>query len=94
VRATGVVAREAMAWGRPVVASAVGGLLDAVEDEVTGLRVPPRDVPALRAALERLLGDGELRARLGSAARAKAQRELSFDVAATELLAAYEAALA
>ena len=65
----GVVAREAMAWGRPVVASAVGGLLDAVEDDVTGLRVPPGDVGALRSALERLLGDAELRARLGAAAR-------------------------
>jgi glycosyltransferase involved in cell wall biosynthesis len=61
---------------------------------VTGLRVPPRDVPALRAALERLLGDGDLRARLGAAARAKAQRELSFDAATTGLLAAYEEALA
>jgi glycosyltransferase involved in cell wall biosynthesis len=90
----GVVAREAMAWGRPVVASAVGGLLDAVEDEVTGLRVPPSDIPALRAALERLLGDRELRARLGAAAREKAQRDLSFDAAATALLATYEEALA
>jgi type III pantothenate kinase len=90
----GVVAREAMAWGRPVVSSAVGGLLDAVDDEVTGLRVQPRDVPALRAALQRLLGDGELRARLGAAAREKAQRDFSFDAAAAELLAAYEEALA
>ncbi|HYA09601.1 MAG TPA: glycosyltransferase, partial [Gaiellaceae bacterium] len=47
----GVAVREAMAWGRPVVASAVGGLLDAVEDGVTGLRVPPGDAGALRAAL-------------------------------------------
>jgi glycosyltransferase involved in cell wall biosynthesis len=90
----GVVAREAMAWGRPVVASAVGGLLDAVEDQVTGLRVPPGDVAALRAALERLLGDADLRARLGAAARAKALLEFSFDKAAAALVAAYEEALA
>ena len=56
---------EAMAHGRPVVASAVGGLLDLVEDGVTGLLVPPGDVAALRSALERLLADPELRARWG-----------------------------
>ena len=81
----GVAVREAMAWGRPVVATAVGGLLDAVEDGVTGLLVPPGDVAALRAALERLLGDAELRTRLGAAARERAQRELSFGVAAERL---------
>lgn len=90
----GVVPREAMAWARPVVATAVGGLVDAVEDGVTGLLVPPGDTRALRAAIERLLGDPELRARLGAAAREKAQRELSFDVAAERLEAAYEEALA
>jgi len=90
----GVVVREAMAWGRPVVASAVGGLLDAVEDEVTGLRVAPGDVPALRAALERLLAEPALRARLGAAAREKAQREFSFDAAADAMVAAYRHALA
>jgi colanic acid/amylovoran biosynthesis glycosyltransferase len=90
----GVVAREAMAWGRPVVASAVGGLPDAVEDGVTGLLVPPRDIGALRAALERLLGDSALRERLGAAAREKAQRELSLDAAAAALQAVYEEALA
>lgn len=90
----GVAAREAMAWGRPVVATAVGGLADAVEDDVTGLVVPPRDVPALRAALERLLGDATLRARLGASARAKAEREFSLDAAADALVAAYGEALA
>jgi glycosyltransferase involved in cell wall biosynthesis len=90
----GVVAREAMAWGRPVVATAVGGLRDAVDDGVTGLLVPPRDVDALRAALERLLGDAELRAALGAAARERAQREFSFDAAAEALVAIYEEALA
>jgi glycosyltransferase involved in cell wall biosynthesis len=89
----GVAAREAMAWGRPVVASAVGGLVDAVEDGVTGLLVSPGDVPALRGALERLLADAELRARLGAAARAKAQHELSFEAATDALVAVYDEAL-
>jgi glycosyltransferase involved in cell wall biosynthesis len=89
----GVVAREAMAWGRPVVAGAVGGLLDAVDDGETGLLVPAGDAAALRVALERLLGDDDLRTRLGSAARAKARSTLSFDAAADALLAVYEDAL-
>jgi colanic acid/amylovoran biosynthesis glycosyltransferase len=87
----GVVAREAMAWGRPVVATAVGGLVDAVEDEVTGLLVPPGDVQALRAALERLLGDPALRERLGAAGR---ERVVPLDEAADRLFAVYEEALA
>jgi glycosyltransferase involved in cell wall biosynthesis len=85
----GVVAREAMAYGRPVVAYAVGGLTDAVEDGVTGLLVPPRDVPALRAGIERLLGDAELRRRLGGAARATARERFSWAVATEVTLQAY-----
>jgi glycosyltransferase involved in cell wall biosynthesis len=89
----GVVAREAMAWGRPVVATAVGGLRDAVEDDVTGLLVPAGDSDALRAALERLLGDAKLRARLGEAARDHAEREFSFSASASALVAVYREAL-
>ena len=90
----GVVAREAMAHGRPVVATAVGGLADAVEDGVTGLIVPPRDPVALRAALERLLGDSELRAQLGSAARDAARVRFSWSESTTATLGAYRDALA
>jgi D-inositol-3-phosphate glycosyltransferase len=90
----GVVCAEAMAHGRPVVAAAVGGLLDLVTDEETGLLVPPRDVPALREALKRLLADGELRTRLGANARRRAQEELSWDRVTDRTLAAYEEALA
>jgi len=88
----GVAAREAMAHGRPVVASAVGGLLDAVEDEVTGLLVPPGDVAALRDAVERLLGDAALRARLGAAARERARERFSWEAATAATLAAYRTA--
>lgn len=50
----GIVAVEAMALGRPVIASAVGGLVETVRDGVDGLLVPPDDPAALRAALQRL----------------------------------------
>jgi glycosyltransferase involved in cell wall biosynthesis len=89
----GVVAREAMAHGRPVVATSVGGLLDAVKHEQTGLLVPPGDSGALRNAVERLLADATLRARLGAAARERAGEEFSWAKATAATLAAYESAL-
>ena len=88
----GVVAREAMAYGRPVVASAVGGLVDAVDDGITGLLVPPRDVPALRLAIDRLLADAELRRRLGEAARASARERFSWTTSTAAMVQAYRAA--
>ena len=88
----GVVAREAMAYGRPVVASAVGGLTDAVEDGGTGLLVPPCDPASLRAAIERLLGDAELRRRLGEAARARARERFSWAAATEATIQAYRTA--
>ena len=89
----GVVAREAMAHGRPVVASAVGGLVDAVQDRVTGVLVPPGDVPALRSEIERLLADVDLRRRLGEAARRRAQSEFAIEAAARAIGDAYAVAL-
>jgi glycosyltransferase involved in cell wall biosynthesis len=88
----GVVAREAMAYGRPVVACSVGGLVDAVEDGVTGLLVPPRSVSALRAALERLLGDGALRDRIGENARLTARERFSWAAATEATIRAYRQA--
>lgn len=85
----GVACLEAMAHARPVVASAVGGLKDLVVDGETGLLVPPRDPAALRAALERLLGDRELRRHLGTAARKRAQERFSWDAVTGATLAAY-----
>jgi glycosyltransferase involved in cell wall biosynthesis len=89
----GVACAEATAYGRPVVASAVGGLLDHVQDGVTGLLVPPCDPSALRAALERLLGDRDLRERLGDAARARARARLDWEAVTRALVAVYEDAI-
>jgi glycosyltransferase involved in cell wall biosynthesis len=88
----GVACLEAMAHGRPVVATRVGGLRDLVVDGETGLLVPPRDVEALRAALERLLADPELRRRLGAAGRTRAAERFSWVSATDATLAAYAAA--
>jgi glycosyltransferase involved in cell wall biosynthesis len=63
----GTVAVEAMAAGRPVVASAVGGLAEVVQDGVTGILVPPNDHRALLASLSKLIADPELRNQMGRA---------------------------
>jgi glycosyltransferase involved in cell wall biosynthesis len=68
------VAVEAMGWGRPVVASATGGLPDIVEQGVTGLLVPPGDVEALATAIQRLSSDSALREGLGERARSSVGR--------------------
>jgi glycosyltransferase involved in cell wall biosynthesis len=71
----GMTAREAMASGRPVVATGVGGLLDLEGDGV--VLTPAQDPAALRAALEPLLGDRARRLELARAARRRATAELS-----------------
>jgi glycosyltransferase involved in cell wall biosynthesis len=62
---------EAMACGRPVIASAVGGIPAVIEDGVDGWLVPPRDPDALVARTQEALGDEAARRRVGQAARAK-----------------------
>jgi len=85
----GVACLEAMAHGRPVVATSVGGLLDLVVDDETGIVVPPRDPAALRSALERLLADPDLRRRLGVAGRERARTHFSWETVTDATLAAY-----
>lgn len=70
---------EAMAGGLPAVASAVGGVLELVEHERTGLLVPPSDAAALAAALTRLMRRPEEAARMGEAARAHVEAHYTFD---------------
>jgi glycosyltransferase involved in cell wall biosynthesis len=90
----GLAAAEAMAFGRPVVAAAGGALLELVVDGETGFLVPPRDAPALRAAVELLLADPELRERLGGAAWERAHKRFGWDSVIERTLDVYRSALA
>ena len=68
----------AFAFGKPVIATAVGGIPGMVRDRETGLLIPPNDVNALRDALQQLMSDPDLRSRLGNAGREFAASELSW----------------
>jgi glycosyltransferase involved in cell wall biosynthesis len=70
---------EAMAAGLPVVASAVGGLLDLIDPGRTGVLVPADDSAALAAALRDLFNDPALAGRLGAAAQAHVRQRYSFE---------------
>lgn len=85
---------EAMASGRPVVASRVAGIPDVITDGENGVLTPPGDAPALRAALRALADDAPRRARLGRAAREKVERELTWPRLAATLEESYAAARA
>ena len=86
----GIVNLEAMACATPVVASAVGGIPEVVDDGVTGLLVPPSEPKALADAVNRLLDDPGLAAGMGRAGRARATAEFSWQAIAEQTVALYE----
>jgi len=87
------VVLEAMAHGKTVIATPVGGIPTVIEDGKTGLLVPVRDTAALRAAIERALGDRELRRRLGRAARKRVEGYCSWNRVTDATLAVYASAV-
>jgi glycosyltransferase involved in cell wall biosynthesis len=90
----GLINLEAMAAGRPVVASMWGGSSDVVVDGVTGYLVNPLQVDALAQRLMRLLEDPALRARFGAAGRARAREVFGMEAAVESSLAVYREVLA
>jgi len=90
----GLPVLEAMAGGRPIVASNVGGLYTLVKDEVNGFLVPPGDAASLEEALCKLLGDHSLRERMGRTGRRMAHGQFSLDVVTQKYRDTYEKVLA
>jgi glycosyltransferase involved in cell wall biosynthesis len=75
----GLVLAEAGAAGKPSVVTDVGGVAEVVKDGETGIVVPPGDVGALAEAIRRLLGNVDLRKRMGRAARRRVERMFTLD---------------
>ncbi len=84
-------ALEAMAAGKPVVATDIPGCREAVVHGQTGSLVPPRDVTALAAAIKTLIDDPALRARMGAAGRLRVEEHFSDSIICAETLFVYEA---
>jgi glycosyltransferase involved in cell wall biosynthesis len=90
----GIVPLEAMACGVPVLASAVGGLIDTVVDGLTGVHVPPRSPERIAEALRFLLADERRRRALGRAGASRARERYSWSRVADSTLRAYAGVLA
>ena len=80
---------EAMSWGVPVIVTPVGGIPQVVVHEVNGLLVTPGDIDGLATAVTRLLGDTDLRTRVGTAARTTVVSGFSLNEALAKLSAIY-----
>jgi starch synthase len=89
----GMVALEAMERARPVIASAVGGLPEIVEDGKTGIVVEPGDAEALAEAVVALAGDLGRAAEMGRAGRERALAEFTPERSAERIESLYRAAL-
>jgi glycosyltransferase involved in cell wall biosynthesis len=81
---------DAMACRKPIVATNVGGIPEVVVDGETGVLVPPRDPEALAAAIGRLLGDPQLRERMGAAGLERVQTKFSAEAMVKNTLAVYK----
>jgi glycosyltransferase involved in cell wall biosynthesis len=80
---------DAMACGKPIVATTAGGMPEVVEDGATGLLVPPRDHQAMAAAIVTLLTSPDLRARMGAAGLARVRARFSVERMVQDTLEIY-----
>ncbi len=85
------VALEAMSQGNAVIASAVGGFKDMVQDGETGLVVPPGDQDALSEAISRLLQEPALASEMGEKGRDRFRQHYALDIVAPQIVEVYQA---
>jgi glycosyltransferase involved in cell wall biosynthesis len=88
-----LVALESMACGTPVIATRCGGLVEVVEDGVTGFLVPPNDSGALKGKIQYFLDHPEIARSMGQAARERVLRDFTWDRVATNCIRAYREAI-
>ncbi|MGB2713448.1 MAG: glycosyltransferase [Vicinamibacterales bacterium] len=81
---------DAMACGKPIVATTAGGIPEVVEDGVTGLLVPPRDADSLAKAIVVLLKDAKKRAKFGAAGLARVRERFSAERMVQDTLRVYQ----
>ena len=84
------VALEAMAAGKPLIASRIGGLTTIVAEDETGLLVPPGDVAAWRTAIQTLLADPDRAARLGEAGRERVHQQFAASAVVPQIAGIYQ----
>ncbi len=89
----GVVLIEAMGYGKPVIATSAGGIVDIVSDGETGLLAPPGDAAALASTIRRAMDDPESLARIAERGAAFAERAFGWDAIVSSLTAVYENAV-
>jgi glycosyltransferase involved in cell wall biosynthesis len=89
----GICLIEAMACEKPVVATRVGGIPEVVDDEKTGILIPPRRPADMAKAVKRFLDDPALRQEMGRAGRKRVERLFTAEVHADKVLASYQEVL-
>lgn len=90
----GLVFVEAMMYGKPVVGCSTGGMVDVIAEGETGLLATPGDAASLLAVLQRLIGDGDLRAKMGAAGRRRYEKLFRRDSMARQVAALLDVAAA
>ncbi len=81
---------EAAAMAKPIITTDAVGCREVVDDEINGLLVPVKDVPALAGAMERMISDPEMRKRMGKAGRKKVEREFDEKIVIQKILKTYD----